>query len=469
MKWYMTAVLLCLLQTPFNLYTVETETVSFGRFGTVTLYHQIPHPSRVVLFVSGDGGWNQGVVDMAKEFASLNALVVGIDISHYLRALGGAAEACSYPAADFEALSQFIQKKLEFPRYIPPVLVGYSSGATLVYAILVQAPPSTFKGAVSMGFCPDLPLTKPLCRGHGLTWQPGPHGKGYCFLPATTLEAPWVAFQGTIDQVCDPAVTEAYVTQVKNGILVSLPKVGHGFSVPHNWLPQLKEAFAKVADAPEAVQSASHDSVSDLPLVEVPAKDMSGDTLAVIVSGDGGWASIDRELGAVLAGRGIPVVGLNSLQYFWTRRTPEGTASDLERVLRYYLISWSKNKALLIGYSRGADVLPFMANRLPDDLRTRVQAVALLGPSQMVDFEFHLTDWLTNATRTTARPILPEVEKLNGMKVLCLYGSTETDSLCKNLDATLAKGTPLTGGHHFDGNYEAIADTILREANTTNR
>ena len=143
------------------------RSVEFGRFGKVTVYYQSPLPSHVVLFVSGDGGWNKGVVDMARELASLDALVAGIDITHYLRELERSPENCSYPAADFELLSKFLQKKMDFPVYVPPVLVGYSSGATLVYALLAQAPPDTFRGAISMGFCPDLPLVKPLCKGKG--------------------------------------------------------------------------------------------------------------------------------------------------------------------------------------------------------------------------------------------------------------------------------------------------------------
>jgi type IV secretory pathway VirJ component len=81
---------------------------------------------------------------MARELSSLDVLVAVIDINRYLKSLKNSKDACSYPAADFEALSKYIQKKLNFPRYKVPVLVGYSSGATLVYAILAQAPPNTF-------------------------------------------------------------------------------------------------------------------------------------------------------------------------------------------------------------------------------------------------------------------------------------------------------------------------------------
>ena len=63
------------------------ESLVFGRFGSVALYRDSPHPSRRVLFISGDGGWNLGVVDMARALASLDSLVVGVDITHYLKEL----------------------------------------------------------------------------------------------------------------------------------------------------------------------------------------------------------------------------------------------------------------------------------------------------------------------------------------------------------------------------------------------
>ena len=439
------------------------ETVAFGRFGHVTLYRQSPRPSHVVLFVSGDGGWNLGVIDMAKALSSLDALVVGIDIISYLKGLAGSSDTCSYCAADFEALSKFIQKKLDFPRYVQPLLVGYSSGATLVYATLVQAPPNTFAGAISMGFCPDLPLTKPLCRGNGLKWRPGPKGRECRFLPATNLQQPWIAFQDTIDKVCDAVATEAYAKQVKNGQIVLLPGAGHGFSVQRNWMPQFKETFTRLVGPKKAAKPTSVAALTDLPIVEVVANGPVSDLMAVIISGDGGWSGIDRQIGHVLAGKGIPVAGLNSLAYFWTKKTPDGSAKDLERILGHYLTLWKKEKAILIGYSLGADVLPFMASRLPRELLSHVCLIALLGPGRQVDFEFHLTDWLGSSSGGKTYPIRPEVEKLKGTRLLCIYGEEETDSLCRDLEPTLAKVVAMRGAHHFAGHYYRVAETILRE------
>jgi hypothetical protein len=60
------------------------------------------------------------------------------------------------------------------------------------------------------------------------------------------LTDPWIAFQGDIDKICTPEDTKTYLSKVENGELVWLHKVGHGFSVPRNWMRQFKEGFAKV-------------------------------------------------------------------------------------------------------------------------------------------------------------------------------------------------------------------------------
>jgi type IV secretory pathway VirJ component len=198
-----------------------------------------------------------------------------------------------------------------------------------------------------------------------------------------------------------------------------------------------------------------------LPLVEVPVPaGASSDTLVVFVSGDGGWAKIDKSISSVLASSGMPVVGLNALQYFWTKKTPETAAADLQWLLESYLASWHKQRVVLVGYSRGADVLPAMVARLTPELRPRVRLLALLGPSPRVQFEFHVTDWLRDPQGGFA--VKPEVDRLHGQRILCLYGEDDHDSLCPAL--TKEPGVEvvmLKGAHHFDGGYEKLGQLIL--------
>jgi type IV secretory pathway VirJ component len=282
-------------------------------------------------------------------------------------------------------------------------------------------------------------------------------------LPATRLAVPWVVLQGTNDRVCDAEKITAYVKQVNNGEIVRLPKVGHGFSVPKNWMPQFKNVFAKLMEQrPGKPIQPSDGDLKDLPLEELAAHGPGSDRMAVFWSGDGGWAELDQEISAGLAARGVPVIGVNSLKYFWVKRTPEQTANDLERIIRHYAALWQKEKVVPIGYSLGADIVPFAANRLNEELKSHVELIALLGPVLQAELEFHLRNWLWSSSKT-AQPTMPEIMQLDNARLLCIYGKQETDSLCPHLHGDNFKKVALPGGHHFGGNYSQIAEIILDE------
>jgi len=447
------------------------ETVSFAPFGLVHVYAPAGAPAQVVLFVSGDGGWNLGVVPMAERLQAEGALVVGIDIRSFFAGLarGGA---CAYPAGNLEELARAVELRHHLPEYRRPILVGYSSGATLVYGAVAQAPPETFRGAISLGFCSDIPLVKPLCRGSGLVSRPLPKGPGRDLAPFPELRVPWVVLQGEIDQVCAPADTARFVAQVGSGRLVSLPKVGHGFSVTARWESQYLEAYRQIAAEPKAAAAgdpparpaAAESGLDGLGLVEVEATAPHRDLVAILLSGDGGWAEIDKQVAAGLAAQGVPVVGWSSLKYYWTPRTPEGAARDLARVIEHYRKAWTvpggkPPRLLLVGYSFGADVLPFLTTRLTPELRSDVARVALLGLSSEASFEFHVTDWL--GLDAGHHATVPEVERLGSLPVLCLRGEDESDSACEAVRSPGLRVLTLPGGHHFGGDYGRIAHLIV--------
>src|SRR5262249_19024001 len=152
-------------------------------------------------------------------------------------------------------------------------------------------------------------------------------------------------------------------------------------------------ALALLATPLYAGRVASGTPVSDLPLVEFHAQSAQHQ-LVIIISGDGGWADIDRTLAGHLFSKGASVVGLDSLQYFWKARKPEEMATDLARIMKYYLATWKKDQAVIMGYSMGAEVIPFMVNRLSTTDQKRVSGLVLIGPSSHAVFEFHITQWL---------------------------------------------------------------------------
>jgi type IV secretory pathway VirJ component len=196
--FWLVAMLLCSHVT----WATTIDSVTYGAFGKIMLYHPVGKPTSVALFVSGDGGWNLGLHDMAKNIVAQGALVVGIDAKYYKKMLARQSEKCAYPAGDFEQLSLMIQRKYAFPAYLKPVLVGYSYGATLVYGILAQAPANTFKGAIALGFCPDIDINKPLCKGTALLIHPVQENHSYYLDRTRGLTAPFIVLNGERDQTC---------------------------------------------------------------------------------------------------------------------------------------------------------------------------------------------------------------------------------------------------------------------------
>src|SRR5512132_3407077 len=118
-----------------------------------------------------------------------------------------------------------------------------------------------------------------------------------------------------------------------------------------------------------------------LPLVVIapsPAVSATG-TLAILLTGDGGWSQVDKVIAQKLSSDGDAVVGLNSLHYFQHKRTSAGVAADVTELARASCQRWSCQRIVLIGYSMGADVLPFVVNQLGADVRAKVAQVDLIS------------------------------------------------------------------------------------------
>jgi type IV secretory pathway VirJ component len=423
--------------------TALAETIAHGRFEKITMYRPEGEARQTVLFFSGEHGWTAEFEPIAQSLARQGALVAGIDTPAFFRSLEKDGGQCVSPDGDLENLSHFLQAYYRLPTYRPALLVGTAAGAQFVYAMLAQAPTDTFGGGISLGFCPRPVLTKPLCPAADKT--------------APQLRAPWTVLQGIHDRQCRTEA-ERFLAGVKQAEVIAIPGDDYGQGDFHTWEPQFASAYQRLAARTRGLPAVSAAELKGLPVVEVHTASNS-DTLAVMISGDGGWAGIDKELAAALSKQGMPVVGLDSLRYFWKKRTPESTAADIDRLVRYYLNAWKKKSVLLIGYSQGADVMPFVVNRLPTATRDRLRMVAFLSLSQTAVFEFRLQNWLGAAKDTI--PVTPELLRMKGVRGLCVYGANDTESMCPRPAAKSLQVVKLSGGHHFDGNYASLAALLL--------
>ncbi|TLP72377.1 virulence factor family protein [Pseudomonas nitroreducens] len=196
----------------------------------------------------------------------------------------------------------------------------------------------------------------------------------------------------------------------------------------------------------------------NVPVVEVPAAKPS-ETVTLFYSGDGGWRDLDRDVAAQMAELGYPVVGVDALRYFWEHKTPEQSAADLAVLMQHYREKWGAKHFVLAGYSFGADVLPAIYNRLPADAKKDVSSVILLAFARSGSFEIEVQGWLGKAGQEASTG--PEMARLPGPKVLCVYGVEEKDESGCTQPQSVGENLQLPGGHHFDEDYPALAKRLV--------
>ncbi|MBF5045976.1 virulence factor family protein [Aggregicoccus sp. 17bor-14] len=444
-----------------------------GRLGRVQVYRPEGAPtSAAVLLVDHAGDKGGEGAALGEALARGGTLVLEADARAYVASVKKDGH-CVYPAGDVEVLAQAAQKQLELPEYLHPVVVGMGQeGAGLAYASLAQAPPGAFRGALSVGFLPRLALARGLCVGSGLVRERTADGTHELLRPAHRLPAPW----RVLPRAAPDAPLEDFVSAVPGARLLA-PVSGPLPEAASAALAALLHDTEAAAAAPPPVVTppapgapaqagAPLAPVDGLPLVLAPAAHPTGDALVLLVSGDGGWAGIDRELAQAFNAQGFNVLGWDSLRYFWRKRSPEEAADAMGRALAHYAQAWGAKRLVLVGYSRGADVLPGITARLPPAMRARVALLALLGPGQEAEYEVHVMD-LLGASGRDVHPILPELARLPATTpVLCVYGDEEkADSLCPLLQGRAgASVTELPGGHHFEGDYATVARHVLGAA-----
>lgn len=199
---------------------------------------------------------------------------------------------------------------------------------------------------------------------------------------------------------------------------------------------------------------------TDLPIIITKAKTDKEDKLVLFISGDGGWNTFSQKLADSYALNGFPVIGLNSFKYFWKKKTPQETANDIAELLNKYTNEWHKKKIIICGFSFGADVAPFIYERLPDYIKNKIILVQLISPSSYTDFEIHVMDLLSSHNSVRSMSIASEV-KLMDLPVVCYYGDLEKEKPLSDLKKANLKVVILKGDHHYAKSYPEIAKINL--------
>ncbi|UFQ97726.1 virulence factor family protein [Pseudomonas wenzhouensis] len=326
-----------------------------------------------------------------------------------------------FPSGDCQAQQQLIRQASEQLGGAPTLVAGIGPAAASAWRWLA-AQQSDEAQALSVGF----DLAKPDCA------EP---------LPNKAEHGHWIALWND-----NPGDDNArFLREQANGE----PRIGAlGTPLPTPLPTLLAEQLQHLL----AGQGAA------MPVIEHPSA-QTADTLTLFYSGDGGWRDLDRASAEHMAAAGYPVVGIDTLRYYWQHKSPEQSAADLSRLMQQYRDKWHIKRFVLAGYSFGADVLPAIYNRLPASDQQQVDAMLLLAFARSGSFEIAVSGWL--GKDGAEAPTGPELRGVPAAKVYCIYGSEEAaESGCTEAGAP-GEQLMIEGGHHFDGDYAALAQKML--------
>lgn len=203
-------------------------------------------------------------------------------------------------------------------------------------------------------------------------------------------------------------------------------------------------------------------SKNDLPLNLVPALVKSDLPLVFFISGDGGWKDWDQKVSEEFAKAGMPVVGLNAQKYFWKEKQPKEVANEFSIAIKNYLQIWGKHTFVLVGYSFGACVAPFIASNFDDQIKRNLKGVYCFSPDLTGDFEIHLTDMLHLNTKRKY-DVVSGLINIKSMNPVCLFGDEEESKTRNEFSKSGIKIKMLPGDHHYNDDYKAIAGVILND------
>lgn len=411
-----------------------------------------PDNTCAAIVISGKEGWKGPVVDIAHRiFAEQNCMVMGVDWNSYMKDVHEKEMLC--PCADLIRAAIYFEKTYGLKKYAPPVLVGYHEGTGLAYLSLVQSP-FEFAGMVAFGFCPDIvtEFRRP-CKLERLDYKRLKTTDGLITLAYKDLGDPLVVIGGDPAGKCSVDPMADFLKKIPVASVLPAQK---------DWMPQFQTAMNTIRKAARPPASV----LPDLPVIEYPSQE--NDTMVVILSGDGGWVDLGRDLGDSMVSKKIAVLGFDSLQYYWQKKDPNAAAADMSRLINAYLTAWKKQKVLLIGYSYGADVLPFVLHDLSPDLRKRLAGVALIGPSTKTEFEFNVIQLQRDPGPPRGEPLEPQLKNVDGTPVLCIGGDTEKESLCRHIQHQKVQLPNveidmMETGHGFGNNTDGLAERILQK------
>jgi len=112
----------------------------------------------------------------------------------------------------------------------------------------------------------------------------------------------------------------------------------------------------------------------------------------------------------------------------------------------------------------GAEVLPFIIDKLPDNLKRKIKKTILLSPDEKADFEIHFTNMIGLGSFENTFNVVDELKKISNMvPVRLITGAEEDSSLPARLSETSVRFATVPGDHHYNNDSRAIFDALFEK------
>jgi type IV secretory pathway VirJ component len=188
----------------------------------------------------------------------------------------------------------------------------------------------------------------------------------------------------------------------------------------------------------------------------------NSDYYVILMTGNGGWQNLVQSVTHYLNSKNVSVLAINTKKYLWAEKRPAQICCDLETLIDRYNSKWQQKKVVFIGFSMGAEVLPFAVNCMEEKYMHEINDLILIGPWQKATFKVKLEDYFYEVNKGT--DIYAEILKMKTDKTYVICDNNKYSICHKDLDGVIDHDI-LGGGHHFGHDYPALSKLIGKRLN----
>ena len=159
----------------------------------------------------------------------------------------------------------------------------------------------------------------------------------------------------------------------------------------------------------------------------------------IFFSGDWGWRPLQQQTAQHLAFEGRTVLGVDSSSYFGRKLEPTDWAMDL-KTLRTFINEKAglppETPVLLIGFTWGAELVPFMLNRGGAE---GIAGALLIGPDQSSTCIFRVTIQMKGVPQPPDEvfDVTQEISRLKPLPVVLMQGADDAQGTVKAFEGIL--------------------------------